>query len=51
MELGCVMVLQDSRGVQRKKSWEQRQFFVLRSSNKTQINSKASSIHGLKRSL
>lgn len=52
MDLGDVMVLLDSCGLQEEKSWEQREKgFVWRSSNKTQTKSKAGSVLGLQRSL
>lgn len=46
-----MMVLLDSRDLQKEKSGEQREKGFVLSSNKTQINSKASSVHGLERSL
>lgn len=51
VELGGVMVLLDSRGLQKEKSGEQREKGFVLSSNKTQIKSKASSVRGLERSL
>lgn len=46
------MVLLDSPGLQKEKPGEQREKgFVLRSSNKTQMENKAGSIRGLRRSL
>lgn len=46
-----MIVLLDSRGLQKKKSGEQREKGFALSSNKTQIKSKASSVRGLERSL